>query len=120
MPRRLARAYFRLRTGGDYYMYTHSLSAYRRMLEAAGFERRKEYHPWPNYRNPVEFTALDKAEILGFLRREIRRLPAVGRKRTYCILLKWLTAIDGKGRFCHSFLFVYGKGGEPERVPAGG
>jgi len=120
MPRRLARAYFRLRTGGDYYMYTHSLSAYRRMLADAGFERRKEFHPWPNYRNPVEFTALDKEEISGLLQREIRRLPAVSRKGTYCSLLKWLTAIEGEGRFCHSFLFVYAKAGEPEGVSSGG
>lgn len=115
MPRRLARSYYRIRTGAEYYMYTHSLSDYRRMLSDCGFARSKEYHPWPNYRNPVQFTNLDRDDILAHLRREIPRLPALSRKRVYCTLLKWLTAIEGKGRFCHSFLFLYRKNGEPQR-----
>jgi len=109
MPRWLARPYYKLRTGADYYMHTHSLSTYREMLRDSGFTRSREYHPWPNYRNPVGFMDLDKADIVAHLRREIPRTPAVSRKRAYCTMLKWLTAVEGKGRFCHSFSFVYRK-----------
>ncbi|MBE0569159.1 MAG: class I SAM-dependent methyltransferase [Deltaproteobacteria bacterium] len=117
MPRRLANAYYKLRSGADYYMHTHSLSVYRRMLDDSGFTRAWEYHPWPNYRNPVEFVELEKTEIIAHLGRDISRTPAVSRKRVYGTLLKWMTVIEGKGRLCHSFSFIYRKGGDP-RAPA--
>jgi ubiquinone/menaquinone biosynthesis C-methylase UbiE len=111
MPRRLAEAYCKLRTGNHYYTHTHSLSSYRRMLKDTGFTCAREYHPWPNYRNPLEFAELKKDEITAHLRREIQRTPVVSRKRLYLSLLKWLTEVGGDGRFCHSFLFIYRKGG---------
>ena len=55
MPRWMAQIYYKLRTGKNYFMHTHSLSGYRQMLKQIGFTMDMEYCPWPNYRNPVEF-----------------------------------------------------------------
>jgi ubiquinone/menaquinone biosynthesis C-methylase UbiE len=109
MPRWMSHIYYKIRTGKNYFMHTHSLPVYRQMLRRAGFSRILEYYPWPNYRNPSEFIELDKSRIMDFLGREIRQSAPLGRKWVYLALLRLLTAIDGQGFFCHSFLFIYRK-----------
>ena len=105
----MSRVYFKLRTGRNYFMHTHSLPVYRRLLDRNGFSREKEYYPWPNYRTPTEFMELKRGEIIDFLGREIKNSKRFGRKWSYLVLLKILTALEGRGFFCHSFLFVYRK-----------
>lgn len=90
-------------------MHTHSLSGYRDMLKNAGYSQESEYHPWPNYRHPVDFVKLNKIEIVKHLSSKIHELPFGTRKWFHCTLLRWLTALEGKGFFCHSFLFIYKK-----------
>lgn len=109
MPRWLSRIYYKLRTGKNYFMHTHSLSVYRQMLKQVGFSPGIEYYPWPNYRNPSEFIKLSKTPIIDFLRKKIEQSQRFGRKWIYLVLLKLLTAIDGQGYFCHSYLFLYKK-----------
>ncbi len=109
MPRWMAQAYFKLRTGNDYFMHTHSLSVYRHMLKNTGFAMENEYHPWPNYRYPVEFAKLNKSGIVKHLSSKINELSFGARQWFYCTLLRWLTSWEGKGFFCHSFLFIYKK-----------
>jgi ubiquinone/menaquinone biosynthesis C-methylase UbiE len=109
MPRRMSQIYYRLRTGKNYYMHTHSLSVYRQMLKQTGFAPANEYHPWPNYRNPNTFIGLNKDAILNHLGQVIRQAPFMSRKWIYASILKWLTALEGKGFFCHSFSFIYKK-----------
>lgn len=109
MPRWMSRFYFRLRTGKIYFMHTHSLSVYRKMLTDIGFSREIEYLPWPTYRNPLEFIELKKGNLMDFLRNETRQNSPFSRKWIYLNLLRLMTAIDGRGYFCHSYLFIYKK-----------
>lgn len=109
MPRWMAQIYYKLRTGKNYYMHTHSLSVYRQMLKQVGFAPVNEYHPWPNYRNPDTFIELNKNAILDHLSKEIQQVSFMSRKWIYTSILKWLTALEGKGFLCHSFLFIYKK-----------
>lgn len=109
MPRWLSKFYYRLRTGKTYFMHTHSLSVYRKMLNDIGFSKDIEYLPWPTYRNPLEFIELKKEKILNFLSKETGKNSPFSRKWIYIILLRLLTSIDRQGYFCHSYLFIYKK-----------
>lgn len=109
MPRWLAQAYYNIRTSKDYFMHTHSLPVYREMLNSAGFLKDKEYHPWPTYRNPVEFAELDTRSILKHLKAKAHCEPVFSRKWIYIQLLRAVSAIDRQGLFCHSFSFIYRK-----------
>jgi len=105
MPRWLADAYCRLRTGERYSTYTHSLGTYRRMLTDAGFVRLQSHYPWPNYRNPDVIVPLTRAKILGLLS-GLQRSARSRRKWLYLSMLYAVTALEGAGRACHSFCFV--------------
>lgn len=109
MPRWMSQIYYKLRTGKNYYMHTHSLHVYRKMLKQVGFSRVIEYYPWPTYRNPSEFVELTKTHIMDLLREKIRQCSPFGRKWIYLVLLRLLTALDRQGFFCHSYLFIYQK-----------
>jgi ubiquinone/menaquinone biosynthesis C-methylase UbiE len=107
MPRGMAQIYYKMRTSRDYFMHTHSLSAYRKMLKNSGFSKVKEYHPWPTYRTPTEFAELNVISILKQLRRKVYSEHIFSRKWIYLQLLKVLTTIEKQGSFCHSFSFIY-------------
>ena len=109
MPRWMAQVYCKLCTGKDYFMHTHSLRVYRQMLRKIGYSPVSEYCPWPDYRNPETFIRLEKKALLDFLCSEINRVPLLSRKWVFATILKWLTVIEGKGSFCHSFSFVWKK-----------
>ncbi len=109
MPRWMAQAYYKMRTSNNYFMHTHSLPEYRKMLNSSGFTKVKEYHPWPTYRNPTEFAELEYRSILKHLREKAQLEHVPNRKWIYIQLLKAITAIDKQGLFCHSFSFIYKK-----------
>lgn len=109
MPRGMAQAYYKMRTSQDYFMHTHSLPVYRKMLNSAGFSKEKEYHPWPTYRNPIEFAELEIGSVLRHLRKKAQLEPVFSRKWLYIQLLKAISAIYKQGLFCHSFSFIYKK-----------
>jgi len=109
MPRWMAQIYCKMRTSNDYFMHTHSLPVYRKMLNSAGFSKVNEYHPWPTYRNPIEFVELETYSIKMHLREKARLEPVISRKWMYIQLLKLVSALDKQGLFCHSFSFIYKK-----------
>lgn len=109
MPRWLAQAYCRMRTSKDYFMHTHSLSAYRTMLQYAGFSKYKEYHPWPTYRNPVDLAELVEGSIIKQLNEHLRSEKPFSRKGMFLHLLKAVTVVEKQGALCHSFSFIYRK-----------
>ena len=104
-----AQIYCKMRTSNDYFMHTHSLPVYRKMLNSAGFSKVNEYHPWPTYRNPIEFVELETYSIKMHLREKARLEPVISRKWMYIQLLKLVSALDKQGLFCHSFSFIYKK-----------
>jgi SAM-dependent methyltransferase len=107
MPRSLANLYCRLRTGGPYFTYTHSLAMYHTLLNETGFSEVKSYFPWPDYRNPTSIVPLERGSVLKHLSSLLSSGSTVSlRQRVYVSLLKILTACEGKGRLCHSFCFV--------------
>lgn len=107
MPRSIANVYCRLRTGGPYFTYTHSLSEYHRLIQEAGFSKISSYFPWPDYRNPTAIVPLDRGPVVEQLSNVLNGTakPSL-RQRVYLSMLRLLTAFEGKGRLCHSFCFV--------------
>ena len=107
MPRNVANLYCRLRIGGPYFTYTHSLSEYHRLLREAHFSDIRSYFPWPDYRNPTTIIPLERGPVLKHLSSLLSNGSNVSsRQRVYFSLLKMFTACEGKGRLCHSFCFV--------------
>ncbi len=107
MPRAIANLYCRLRTGGPYFTYTHSLSEYHRLIRETGFSQVGSYFPWPDYRNPTAIVPLERGPVTEQLSNVISGpVRPSFRQRVYLSLLKFLTACEGKGRLCHSFCFV--------------
>jgi len=107
MPRSVANRYCRMRKGEPYFTYTHSLAGYHRLLGEAHFSSIRSYLPWPDYRNPISITPLERGPLLEYLSSLISNGSTLSiRQRIYCSLLKFLTAREGKGRLCHSFCFV--------------
>jgi ubiquinone/menaquinone biosynthesis C-methylase UbiE len=107
MPRKMADLYCLLRTGEPYYTYTYSLAAYHSLLNEARFESVRSFFPWPDYRNPTSIMPLERSAILRHLDSLLYgRKPLSLRQKVYVSLLRILTAIEGKGRLCHSFLLL--------------
>lgn len=107
MPRSVANLYCRLRTGGPYFTYTHSLAEYHKLLGEAKFADVRSYFPWPDYRNPTSIVPLARGPVLDHLSSLLCDGSTLSiRQKIYLSLLKVLTAWEGKGRLCHSFCFV--------------
>ncbi|MDF0643645.1 MAG: methyltransferase domain-containing protein [Nitrospira sp.] len=107
MPRGVANLYCRLRTGGAYFTYTHSLAEYHRFLREAQFANVRSYFPWPDYRNPTSIVSLEREAVVKHLSALMGNGAGLSfRQRVYLTLLKLLTVCEGRGRLCHSFCFV--------------
>lgn len=112
MPRWLAQVYFKMRSGQNYFMHTHSLNKYQLLMQQTGFDCDREILPWPDYRNPKRFVPLGKKEILELLSEELGKISRLSRRGIYLSILRLLTTIVGSGFFCHSFSFIYKKARE--------
>ena len=107
MPRWLANVYCKMRTGDKYFTHTYSLGVYRKTLIECGFCEIETYCPWPDYRNPAEFCRLEGNNLIEFLEKKYQEERGKSFRRClYVLLLKFITKLERKGKFCHSFNFI--------------
>lgn len=107
LPRRIANLYCLLRKGEKYYTHTHSLKTYHKMLTESGFVGTTTFYPWPNYRNPELIIPMNYEKISAFFIELLNKEMTMSiNKRLYIQLLRLISYIERKGRFCHSFCFV--------------
>lgn len=107
LARSIANLYCRLRNGGPYFTYTHSLAEYHKLLGEARFADVRSYFPWPDYCKPTSIVPLAPGPVLDHLSSQLCSGSALSiRNKIYMSLLKLFTAWEGKGRLCHSFCFV--------------
>lgn len=109
LPRKVSNIYHKLRKGEKYYMHTHSLNRYHKLLTSCGFRNIKTYLPWPNYRNPDSIIELQYKQIINLCNELLTDNTISIRKKMYLKILKIITTIERRGRFCHSFCFVANK-----------
>jgi SAM-dependent methyltransferase len=92
LPRFLADAYARWRTGQPYRNYLYSAGGYRRLMEEAGFSDVEIYCAWPSYNHPRFIIPFDEKVFAYFC----ERFDSVSssRKRRWARRLLRLLKID--------------------------